>query len=118
MSIKTWLASAPLATYGLFQLHKDTVKNLTPADKGEYPLSGVTAVVESGEALSQRVTLTRFAAFGLFALAMKKKKGGTSFLLIEGPDFAWTVEVKRGDQAKAQAFAAKVRTAAKMEAER
>lgn len=113
MGFKEWVASAPVATFGMFHLYKDRVKNLAPKEKGEYPLDGVTAVVESGEALQSRVTATRLLAVGIFALAIKKKKGGTSFLLIEGPDFAWAMEVKRGDQSKAQAFAAKVRTAAK-----
>jgi len=113
MGLKEWAAKAPVATYGMLTLYKDRVRCLESKQKGEYPLTGVTAVVESGEALSQRVTLTRFAAFGLISLAMKKKSGGESYLLIEGPEFAWTFEVKRGDQAKAQAFAAKVRSAAK-----
>ncbi|MFF1382785.1 hypothetical protein ACFVWT_04385 [Arthrobacter sp. NPDC058288] len=113
MGLKEWAAKAPVATYGMLTLYKDRVRCLEAKQKGEYPLAGVTAVVESGEALSQRVTLTRFAAFGLISLAMKKKSGGESYLLIEGPEFAWTFEVKRGDQAKAQAFAAKVRSAAK-----
>lgn len=113
MGLKEWAAKAPVATYGMLTLYKDKVRCLEAKQKGEYPLTGVTSVVESGEALSKRVTLTRFAAFGLISLAMKKKSGGESYLLIEGPEFAWTFEVKRGDQARAQAFAAKVRSAAK-----
>lgn len=112
MGIKDWAAKAPVATFGWLTLYADRVRNLDSKQKGEYPLAGVTASVESGEALSQRVTLTRFAAMGLLSLAAKKKSGGESYLLIEGPDFAWTVEVKRGDQPKAQKFAAAVRSAA------
>jgi hypothetical protein len=113
MGIKEWATKAPVATYGMLTLYPDRVRSLYAKQKGEYPLAGVTAVVESGEALSKRVTLTRFAAMGLFSLAAKKKSGGESYLLIEGEDFAWTVEVKRGDQAKAQKFAAAIRSAAK-----
>lgn len=112
MGIKEWAAKAPVATFGLMQVYKDKVKNLDPKQKGEYPLSGVTVSVESGEELRKRVTLTRFATMGLFSLAAKKKSGGESYLLVEGPGFAWTMEVKRGDQAKAQKFAAAIRAAA------
>lgn len=112
MGIKEWAANAPTATYGMLTLYPDKVRCLESKQKGEYPLSGVTATVESGEALSKRVTLTRFAAMGLLSLAAKKKSGGESYLLIEGPDFAWTFEVKNGNQAKAQKFAASVRAAA------
>lgn len=112
MGFKEWAAKAPVATYGFMNLYSDRIRNLDPKQKGEYPLPGVTASVESGEELRQRATLTRFAAFGLLSLAAKKKSGGESYLLIEGPGFAWTVEVKRGDQAKAQRFAAAIRATA------
>lgn len=113
MGIKEWAAKAPVATYGEFVLRKDGVEKLKGFGRESQGLDGVTAVVESGEALESRVTLTRLVALGVFAFAAKKKSGGTSFLLIEGPDFAWTQEVKRGDFEKAQKFAAAVRTAAK-----
>ncbi|AHB31610.1 hypothetical protein ArV2_gp67 [Arthrobacter phage vB_ArS-ArV2] len=109
MGLKDWLVSAPIATHGKYVLTREKVEKI---GEGSHSLAGVTALVESGEALSQRVTLTRFAAFGLLSLAVKKKRGGESWLLIEGPDFAWTEEVKRGDQVKAQKFAAAVRAAA------
>lgn len=112
MGFKEWAANTPTATYGLVQLYADKVKCLDPKQKGEYPLEGVTVEMGTGEALSKRVTLTRFAAFGLLSLAAKKKSGGESYLLIQGPGFAWTFEVKRGDQAKAQKFVAAVRSAA------
>lgn len=112
MGLKEWAANAPVTTFGYLVLYKDKVKNLDPKQKGEYPLAGVSAAIESGEALSKRVTLTRFATMGLFSLAAKKVSGGESYLLIEGPDFAWTTEVEHGDQPKAQKFAAAVRAAA------
>ena len=111
MGIKE-LFRTPVAVFGMLTLYPDSVRCLDAKQKGTYPLDGVTASVESGEALSQRVTLTRFAAMGLLSLAAKKKSGGESYLLIEGPEFAWTFEVKRGDQAKAQKFAAAVRSQA------
>lgn len=112
MGIKEWMASAPVATYGFMQLYGDRVRNLEPKQKGEYPLAGVTVTFETGEALRERVTLTRFATMGLLSLAAKKKQGGESYMLVEGPGFFWTVEVKRGDQGKAQKFAAAIRAAA------
>lgn len=108
------LFRTPVAVYGMLTLYPDTIRCLEAKQKGTYPLDGVTASVESGEELSKRVTFTRFAAMGLLSLAAKKAKGGESYLLIEGPDFAWSFLVKRGDQAKAQKFAAAIRaTAAK-----
>lgn len=113
MGFKNWVANAPIATYGDFILRKDNVQKQKGLSSERQGLDGVTAVVESGESLESRVTLTRLVAIGVFAFAAKKKSGGTSFLLIEGTDFAWTQEVKRGDFEKAQKFAAAVRTAAK-----
>lgn len=106
------MAKAPVATYGLMQLYAGSVRNLDPKQKGEYPLDGVTVTFETGEQLRERVTMARFATMGLFALGAKKKSGGESYMLIEGPGFFWTVEVKRGDQGKAQKFAAAIRAAA------
>ena len=111
MGIKELFAT-PVAVFGMLTLYPEKIRSLDAKQKGTYPLAGVTASVESGEALSQRVTLTRFAAMGLLSLAAKKKSGGESYLLVEGPEFAWTFEVKRGDQAKAQKFAAAIRSAA------
>lgn len=106
------LFAAPVAVYGMLTLYPDQIRSLDSKQKGTYPIDGVSASIESGEALSKRVTLTRFAAMGLLSLAAKKKSGGESYLLIEGPDFAWSFEVKRGDQGKARAFAAAVRSQA------
>lgn len=112
MGFKEWIANAPVATFGVSDqvlLYSDRVKR----GKEEFPLVGVRATVETGEALQSRVTATRLVALGIFAFAVKKKKGGESFLSLEGPEFFWTIEVKRGDQGKARAFAAKVNTAAR-----
>lgn len=111
MGLKDWVKNAPLAYFGPFQVFPDRVVQLDGFKKDERLLSGVTALVESGEALEKRVTLTRLVALGVFAFAAKKKSGGESYLLIEGPDFAWTFEVKRGDQGKAREFAGKVNNA-------
>jgi len=78
------------------------------------PLVGVSAQVESGSALEKRVTATRLVAMGgVGGLLFKKKSGGESWLTVEGPESFWTVEVPRGEEAKAREFAAKVNEAAK-----
>lgn len=100
-------ADRPVAVFGHFALHKDRIRFFQEKGNGR-PLAGVEAVVESGEALEKRVTLTRLVGLGVFAFAAKKKSGGESYLLIEGPDFAWTFEVKRGDQGAARTFGAAV----------
>ena len=100
-----------VAAFGPFVLTSDSVKKTSGKDKGEHSLVGVTATVETGEELHRRVTLTRVALTGVFALALKKRTGGTSFLTVEGPGFAWVEEVGRKDRGVALAFAAKVRGA-------
>jgi hypothetical protein len=90
------------------------IKDGTIRKGGEaHPVAGVRATVESGSALQSRVTVTRLVALGLFALAAKKKSGGEMWLLVEGPDFAWTVEVDRKDIAAARHFAGFVNQAAR-----
>lgn len=78
-----------------------------------YSLDGVTATIEAGSAVEERITATRVLALGVFALAAKKKSGGESYLTIEGPEFVWTVPVDRKEQAKAREFVAKVMSAVK-----
>ncbi|WP_051480366.1 hypothetical protein [Cellulomonas sp. KRMCY2] len=107
MGLKEWAAKAPMATFGFkdqIVLYRDRVQH----GKDEFPLTGVSARVEAGSEIQQRVTATRLLAIGIFALAAKKKSGGESYLTVEGPDFFWTLEVDRKEQAKAREFAAKV----------
>jgi hypothetical protein len=106
------LSDRPTAVFSTLVLHKDRIRRLGK-DGGEFPLAGVTARVELGEALTSRVTATRLVTMGVFALAAKKKAGGEVFLTVEGPEFIWCVEVGRKHQADARRFAAKVNTAAK-----
>jgi hypothetical protein len=84
--------------------------------KDSKSLSGVVARVESGSELQSRVTATRLLAFGVFAFAAKKKKGGEKYLTIEGPDFVWTAEVKRDkkDINKAMNFVSQINSNAKL----
>lgn len=55
------------------------------------------------------MTATRVILTGPFALALKKHAGGTTFLTIEGPGFAWVEEVDRKKRAKAMQFIAAVK---------
>lgn len=54
---------------------------------------GVTASLEEGEELEKRITAARMLAVGWYALTMPKKTGGTKYLVIDGPDFFWSMEV-------------------------
>lgn len=51
--------------------------------------------LEDGEELEKRVTLTRVALLGVFALAAKKKSGGTKYITVDGDGFFWAMEVDR-----------------------
>jgi len=116
MGFKDWVADAPVATFSPFMLRKDSVERVGGPDKGRHSLEAVEVFLEDGEALRSRVTATRLLATGIFAFALKKKSGGESFLTIQGPGFAWVVEVpakKRGD---AQKFAAALRSRAHLAA--
>lgn len=79
-------------------------------------LDGVGARVESGSELQARVTATRLLALGVFAFAVKKKKGGEKYITIEGPDFVWTEEINRDkkDISKAMDFIARINSNAKL----
>lgn len=112
MGFKDWVKNAPVATFGLSEqiaLYKDAVAK----GKERFPLDGVSARVESGSELESRVTATRLVAIGIFAFVAKKKKGGESFLTVEGPDFFWTVEVDRKKRGDAMTFVAKINSAAR-----
>jgi hypothetical protein len=63
---------------------------------------------QEGEASSSRVTATRVALLGAFALAAPKKKAGTRFVTVEGSDFFWMVEAPTKD---AMEFIAKAKNA-------
>lgn len=85
-------------------LYKDAISNGTHIK----PLTGVTARLETGTEVESRVTATRVVAFGIFALALKKKTGGEKYITIEGPDFLWTAETQPKRIKEAMAFLHKV----------
>lgn len=77
------------------------------------PLSGVTAVVESVGQLQRRITATRLATIGVFALAMRKKIDDRElYMTIAGPTFEWLVELPPNDGSAARQFASEINNAA------
>ena len=113
--LKAKAAAGPVASYGGLVLYGSGEVGRV-RDKGvghdRVPVVGVSARVESGSELEKRVTATRLVALGVFAFGAKKKRGGESWLTVEGPDVFWTVEVDRGGERKAREFAVKVNEAA------
>lgn len=90
-----------------------TIENTTISSKGEtHSLKGVHAYLEDGSALESHVTATRLLLFGVFALAMKKRKGGEKYLIVEGPDFAYMTMVKRQHIGSAVRFKTEIVNAA------
>lgn len=57
----------------------------TPQSEG--PLIGVRAEAHDDTSISQRLTVTRMVAFGIFSLAAPKRKTtGNAYVVVEGPD--------------------------------
>lgn len=113
MGFKDWVADAPLGMFagsdGSFTLRKDRIEHKAGFKTETVPLSEVTGVhLESGSELESRITATRLVALGVFALAVKKKKGGEKFLTIESPETYWVVEVPRKKISEAMKFVGKV----------
>lgn len=105
MGLKEWAETAPLGKFGGVVLYRDRVVY----KRETQPLEGLTAKVETAGQLRERVTLTRVAFTGLFAMALKKKKDDREvFLTVEGPGFVWLIEVDRKKDGDARKFAAKV----------
>lgn len=76
-------------------------------------LVGVSASLESGEELQSRVTVTRLLLFGVYAFGAKKKRGGEKFIVVNGPNCFWALEVKGQDANAAMSFVAEINQAAK-----
>jgi hypothetical protein len=104
--------NAGLASGFGITLYSDRIAKGLGKHAESHPLVGVSAQVESAEELHRRITVTRLALTGVFAFGLRKKTGGTSFLNVEGPGFAWVEEVDRKQKQQAVVFAAKVRAAA------
>lgn len=78
-----------------------------------FPINGVEARVESANDATARLSVTRLVVLGPLSLAAPKRSGGHSYLVITGPDFAWTEEVPKNRQLAARKFAEAVNLASR-----
>lgn len=112
MGFKDWIADAPTATWNGYVLRANgEIEKLAGADKGRYPLAGLTVDFDRGAELQSRYTATRILAIGVFALAFKKKKGGEYYFIVSGDNVSWMEEVPRKQVPKAMKFYQAVRAA-------
>lgn len=96
---------AAIAWFDSLQVFSDGRIGASSGDyEGKRSAEGFTIALEDGEELSKRVTFTRFVATGLLSLALKKKRGGEKWLVAEGPNAEWLIEVPRKKQADAMKF--------------
>lgn len=71
----------------------------------------VDIAVEDGKEASQRITATRVALIGIFALAAKKKVDATKFIVIETVDNAYAYEIGAKEYRTAVAFVKRAKVA-------
>lgn len=94
-----------IAMYDSYSLYSDgQIKKDIGTGRERQSVAGMVVELASGSALQERVTMTRIALTGLFALALKKKKGGEQWLLLAGEQYDWFEEVPRKKQIEAQKF--------------
>lgn len=87
---------------------KSKDESLNPGEHTWDEIKEVT--IEDAEEFQSRVTVTRLLLVGVFAFALKKKKGGTKYIVVEGEDFLWPIEIGRKKAADAKKFVMKART--------
>ncbi|MGO2122459.1 hypothetical protein [Glutamicibacter arilaitensis] len=94
-----------IATYDSYSLYNSgEIKKDVGTGRECQSIAGMTIDLANGSALQERVTLTRIVATGIFALALKKKKGGEQWLLLAGEKYDWLEDVPRKKQEDAQKF--------------
>lgn len=106
----------PSATFtgedGSLSLYRDAVDHQAGLKKTKVPLHSIRAVtLEDGADLEARITATRLVLVGVFALALKKKRGGEKYLTVEADETVLVVRVPRKKIAAAHKFSAELRTA-------
>ena len=77
------------------------------------PLYGVQASLDDAGNARKRVTATRAAAVGVLALAAKKAEPGDHFVIVDGPDFQWSVQIDNASVSAARKFVTAVNTTAR-----
>jgi hypothetical protein len=95
-----------LATCGDIVLCRKSIHRYT--DYTTHMLDGVTAEMSIMQGPSKRVTLTRMAMFGAFALAMPKGTDGVVNVEVRGNDFVWNVPMQARDMKATAEFVDKV----------
>jgi hypothetical protein len=97
--------------FGSVRLADDRVYNSKTDEGGA--LKGARATIETSGEIEKRITATRLATTGVFALALRKKKDNRQlFLTVEGDGFAFVVDVDPKQEKPAREFAAKINAAA------
>lgn len=105
MGLREWAAKAPIGGFGGIQLYNDRMVY----KRETQPLDAVQARVETSGELESRVTVTRAVMLNVVAVALPKKKDRRAvYLTVEGPAFAWLIDVDRKKEADARKFAAKI----------
>lgn len=124
---------APVPSFQTVRFDRDTISYRERVRRDRHPIAGVRATIETAGELGRRMSATRTVGGGLLlgpvgavlgAVAKKKTDDRQVFLLVEGPDFAWAVEVNLASGVgaksandrtvkKARTFAAAVTTAGK-----
>ena len=69
--------------------------------------------IEDATELESRITATRLLLLGVFALAAKKQTGGSKYIVIDGEDVLWPMEVGRQKVPAAKRFVMKARSMCK-----
>lgn len=110
---KAKAAAGVIASFGDLNITATELIEGSGSTAPRYPLAGLTARVEDSGTLNRRITATRLAVMGPFALAAKKKQDDREvYLTIEGPDVAIlrTVQFKNKPRAgtEAREFAAQL----------
>ncbi|MCT8158184.1 SHOCT domain-containing protein [Bifidobacterium polysaccharolyticum] len=77
------------------------------------PLYGVQASLDDAGNARKRVTATRAAAVGVLALAAKKAEPGDHFVIVDGPDFQWSVQIDNASVSAARKFVTAVNSTAR-----
>ena len=104
---KAWLVTKD---YKWVKVYDDHVT----IDKLSYPIADAVARLESEGDLERRITATRIATLGVFALAVKKKTDHRRlFLTLDGPTFQAILEIKFDEKDRARKFVSEFNTLAR-----
>ncbi len=87
-------------------------------DVQRVPLSpSISASVMDG-AQAKRASTAKIAMLGVMAFGASKKNQGTRFLIIENPDFCWSIETLESEASEAISMAVKINNACRQSNQR